>query len=312
MANIKDLILPHQKAASLLRIAGHLGQETHTDVYVVGGIVRDIFLQQPLTEIDLMVIGDGIAFARTLADRLGVKKIVPFQQFGTAKIPLPEMEIEVASARTESYDPDSRKPTEVHTTDLEGDLVRRDFTINAMAVNLLPDQFGELHDPYSGIADLNARQLVTPMDPDDIFAEDPVRMMRAAYFASKLGFRIERETYQSIKSQASRIGIVSAERITNELIKILNTKQPSRGFIILQKTGLMKEVLPEIDAMVGLDQPREWHHKDIFYHTLQVVDNAAQLTDKMKIRFAALVHDIAKPPTRRLDKKTRFHFLRTR
>jgi putative nucleotidyltransferase with HDIG domain len=193
-------------------------------------------------------------------------------------------------------------------TDLQGDLLRRDFTVNALAVDLHPDRFGELNDPYGGISDLKAKLLKTPLNPDVTFSEDPLRMMRAAYFAAALDFTIDEQCFNAIHEQAQRISIVSQERVTAELIKILSTNKPSIGLIILQKTGLMKYVFPEIDDMYGLEQTKEWHHKDIFYHTMQVVDNAAQLSDKMKLRFAALVHDIAKPKTRKVDSKKGYTF----
>jgi putative nucleotidyltransferase with HDIG domain len=262
----------------------------------------------PLNDIDLMTVGDGIKFARKLADELGVKTIVPFKKFGTAMIPNKEIQIEVATARTESYNDDSRKPSKVNYTDLKGDLLRRDFTINAMAMDIRPTTFGELTDPFGGIADIEKKILRTPLDPDETFSEDPLRMMRAAYFASKLEFDIENECRASMKRQASRIDIVSWERVRDEFIKILATKKPSVGLVILEKTGLMEIVFPEIHVMYGMEQTSEWHHKDIFAHTLQVVDNAAKLTDKMEIRFAALVHDIAKPNTRRIDKKRGYTF----
>jgi putative nucleotidyltransferase with HDIG domain len=223
-------------------------------------------------------------------------------------IPNKSVQIEVATARTESYNDDSRKPSEVVYTDLKGDLLRRDFTINAMAMDILPDTFGNLTDPFGGIADINKKILRTPLDPDETFSEDPLRMMRAAYFASKLGFTIEKQCRASMKRQAYRIDIVSWERIRDEFIKTLKTKKPSVGLAILQKTGLMETVFPEIHVMYGMEQTSEWHHKDIFAHTLQVVDNAAELSDKMEIRFAALVHDIAKPNTRRIDKEKGYTF----
>ena len=177
-----------------------------------------------------------------------------------------------------------------------------------MAVNILPESFGELHDPFSGILDLQAKQITTPLDPDETFGEDPLRMLRAAYFASQFGFEIDKKCYDSIVRQKDRILIVSQERITAELLKILASPKPSIGLVILQETGLMKLIFPEIDIMYGIDQTPEWHHKDIFFHTMQVVDNAAKLTEKMEIRFAALVHDIAKPITRRVDQKKGYTF----
>jgi len=308
MTNIKDIIFEEKKAYSILKIAGELGEKYKLKVFVVGGFVRDLFLDRDSRELDLMVEGDGIKFSRLFADELGVKKIVPFNEFGTAKIPYPKMEIEVASARIEEYDESSRKPKEVKYTDIYGDLKRRDFTINAMAVDLLPKTFGDLYDPYNGIADLKAKRLITPLDPDETFSEDPLRMMRAAVFASRFDLQINDNCLNSMQKQASRIQIVSGERITAELIKILETDKPSIGLIILQNTGLMKHIFPEIDIMHGMEQPKEWHHKDIFYHTMQVVDNAAVLSNKMELCFAALVHDIGKPKTRRIHKTKGFTF----
>ena len=308
MTNIRELITVHSEAEKVLKLAGQVGSELEKQVYVVGGFVRDIFMQNISKEIDLMVVGDGIKFAEALAKRLAVKKIIPFKEFSTAKIPYEKIGIDAAAARIESYDDKSRKPTEVIYTDLKGDLLRRDFTINAMAVDILPESFGELHDPFSGILDLQAKQITTPLDPDETFGEDPLRMLRAAYFASQFGFEIDKKCYDSIVRQKDRILIVSQERITAELLKILASPKPSIGLVILQETGLMELIFPEIDAMYGIDQTPEWHHKDIFFHTMQVVDNAAKLTEKMEIRFAALVHDIAKPITRRVDQKKGYTF----
>ena len=308
MSNIKELISQYPDAEYVLKRAGKIASENNKQIYVVGGFVRDLFIQKKPVEIDLMIIGDGIEFAEILAKDLEVKKVVPFKQFSTAKIPYKKIYIEVAAARLEKYDNKSRKPKEVIYTDLKGDLIRRDFTINSMAVDLLPENYGDLYDPYSGISDLQSKRIITPLNPDDTFSEDPLRMLRAAYFASKFEFEIDKKCYDSIIRQKKRISIVSQERITTELCKILSSPIPSIGLIILQETGLMKLIFPEIDEMYGIDQTPEWHHKDIFFHTMQVVDNAAKLTQKMEIRFAALVHDIAKPVTRRVDKKKGYTF----
>ena len=308
MSNIKELISKHPEAENVLKRAGKIALEDEKQIYVVGGFVRDLFIQNTPKEIDLMIIGDGIEFAAKLANDLGVNNVIPFKQFSTAKIPYKKIGIEVAAARKEKYDSDSRKPKEVIYTDLEGDLIRRDFTINSMAVNIIPDNYGELYDPYNGILDLQSKKIITPLNPDDTFSEDPLRMLRAVYFASKFNFEIDTECYNSIIRQKERISIVSQERITTELCKILSTSVPSIGLVILQETGLMKLIFPEIDQMYGMDQTPEWNHKDIFFHTMQVVDNAAKLTQKMEIRFAALVHDIAKPATRRVDKKKGYTF----
>ncbi|MFL2983598.1 MAG: CCA tRNA nucleotidyltransferase [Candidatus Neomarinimicrobiota bacterium] len=310
MANIKDILISteYDKVNSILRVAGELGKEEAIDVYVVGGFVRDILMGNPINDIDLMTVGEGIPFAQKLANKLGKKNIVTFEKFGTALIPGKDLQIEVATARKEAYDSKSRNPSDIIFTDLKGDLLRRDFTINAMAMNISLLHFGELTDPFGGIIDIKKKIIKTPLSPNVTFSEDPLRMMRAAYFASKLGFEIDNYCRRAIKENASRISIVSKERIREEFIKILKTEKPSIGLIILQKSGLMKIIFPEIHIMYGMDQTSEWHHKDIFAHTMQVVDNAATLSNKMEIRFAALVHDIAKPNTRRIDKKKGYTF----
>ena len=308
MANIENIIEKQSNVKSLLIEIGEIARDTKKEVYAVGGVVRDLLLDKEIKEIDLMVIGDGIEFAKILADKLGIPKIVPFPKYSTAHIPAKPIPIEVAAAREEIYSSESRKPAKVKYTDLMGDLIRRDFTINAMALSIAPENFGDLHDPYNGIKDLKEKKLITPLDPNKTFSEDPLRMMRAAYFASKLDLKIEKNCLESIQDECDRISIVSQERITNEFTKILSTDKPSIGLNILQETGLMKKIFPEIDIMYGMDQSSEWHHKDIFYHTMQVVDNAALLTKKMKLRFAALVHDIAKPNTRKIDPKKGYTF----
>ena len=307
MTNVTSLLEQHTDGYKILTAAMDLASATEKEVYVVGGYVRDALMQRSLTDIDLMVVGDGIAFARELAPALKGGKIVPFEQFGTAQIPLNNSIVEVASARSEAYSSDSRKP-QVEDADLETDLSRRDFTINAMAVSLNKTDFGELHDPYNGVKDLNSGLIRTPRDPDTTFSDDPLRMLRAIRFASQLGFKVDSSVTDSIQRQVERIEIVSAERVTAEIYKILASPQPSLGLDLLQQVGLMEIVLPEVSALYGLEQPSEWHHKDIFYHTLQVVDNIAEKTEKADLRFAALIHDIGKPKTRRLDKNKGWTF----
>ena len=310
MTLIKDIINQNKRLAKISKVISELSDETQINAFLVGGCVRDLMLN-PLAEsidIDIMVEGDGIDFAEKLARKINVPKIVPFKKFATAKIPFKEYEIEVASARLEKYDKSSRSPSEVVMSNIEDDLLRRDFTINAMAVSLNKENFGEFFDPFNGIEDLSNKILRTPLDSDTTFSDDPLRMMRAAYFASKLSLDIDPSCLESIKNNADRISIVSQERKTNELFKILGTKKPSIGLNILQEAGLMEFVFPEIAVMYGLDQSNEYHHKDIFYHTLEVVDNAAQLSDKLDLRLAALVHDIAKPKTRRLSKSKGYTF----
>ena len=310
MTLIKDIINQNKRLSNISKIISDLSREIQIDAYLVGGCVRDLMLNpsKDAIDVDIMVEGDGIAFAKILAQKINVPKIVPFKKFATAKIPFKEFEIEVASARLEKYDKSSRSPSEVTLSNIQDDLLRRDFTVNAMAVSLNEQNFGEFFDPFNGMEDLNNKILKTPLDPDTTFSDDPLRMMRAAYFASKLSLSIEKNCLESIKDNADRISIVSQERITNELFKILGTKKPSIGLDILQQSGLMTFVFPEISVMYGLDQSNEYHHKDIFYHTLEVVDNAAQLSDKLDLRLAALVHDIAKPKTRRLSKSKGYTF----
>ena len=310
MTLIKDIINQNKRLAKISKVISELSDETQINAFLVGGCVRDLMLN-PLAEsidVDIMVEGDGINFAEKLAKKINVPKIVPFKKFATAKIPFKEYEIEVASARLEKYDESSRSPSEVVMSNIEDDLLRRDFTINAMAVSLNKENFGEFFDPFNGMEDLSNNILRTPLDSDVTFSDDPLRMMRAAYFASKLSLDINPSCLESIKNNAERITIVSQERKTNELLKILGTKKPSIGLNILQQSGLMNFVFPEIAVMYGLDQSNEYHHKDIFYHTLEVVDNAAQLSDKLDLRLAALVHDIAKPKTRRLSKSKGYTF----
>ena len=310
MTLIKDIINQNKRLAKISKVISELSDEIQINAFLVGGCVRDLMLN-PLAEsidVDIMVEGDGIDFAEKLARKINVPKIVPFKKFATAKIPFKEYEIEVASARLEKYDESSRNPSEVVMSNIEDDLLRRDFTINAMAVSLNKENFGEFFDPFNGMEDLSNKILKTPLDPDATFSDDPLRMMRAAYFASKLALDIEPSCLESIKNNAERITIVSQERKTNELFKILGTKKPSIGLNILQESGLMNFVFPEISIMYGLDQSKDYHHKDIFYHTLEVVDNAAQLSNKLDLRLAALVHDIAKPKTRRLSKSKGYTF----
>ena len=310
MTLIKDIINQNKRLAKISKVISELSDEIQINAFLVGGCVRDLMLN-PLAEsidVDIMVEGDGIDFAEKLARKINVPKIVPFKKFATAKIPFKEYEIEVASARLEKYDESSRSPSEVVMSNIEDDLLRRDFTINAMAVSLNKENFGEFFDPFNGMEDLSNKILRTPLDSDTTFSDDPLRMMRAAYFASKLSLDIDSSCLESIKNKSERITIVSQERKTNELLKILGTKKPSIGLNILQQSGLMNFVFPEIAVMYGLDQSNEYHHKDIFYHTLEVVDNAAQLSDKLDLRLAALVHDIAKPKTRRLSKSKGYTF----
>ena len=310
MTLIKDIIYQNKRLAKISKIVSDLSIESNIKSYLVGGCVRDLMLNPSADsiDIDIMVEGDGISFAKLLAKKMNVPKVVPFPKFATAKIPYHEYEIEVASARLESYDKSSRNPSSIQISNIQDDLLRRDFTINAMAISLNENNFGEFFDPFNGMEDLKNKILKTPLNPDNTFSDDPLRMMRACYFASKLSLEIEPECLLSIQNNSERISIVSQERITNELFKILGTDRPSIGLNILQQSGLMEYVFPEISIMYGLDQSNEYHHKDIFYHTLEVVDNAAKLSNNVDLRLAALVHDIAKPKTRRLSKSKGYTF----
>ena len=310
MTLIKDIINQHKRLGKISKIVSDLSTESNIKSYLVGGCVRDLMLNPSADsiDIDIMVEGDGISFAKLLAKKMNVPKVVPFPKFATAKIPYHEYEIEVASARLESYDKSSRNPSSIQISNIQDDLLRRDFTINAMAISLNENNFGEFFDPFNGMEDLKNKILKTPLNPDNTFSDDPLRMMRACYFASKLSLEIEPECLLSIQNNSDRISIVSQERITNELFKILGTDRPSIGLNILQQSGLMEYVFPEISIMYGLDQSNEYHHKDIFYHTLEVVDNAAKLSNNVDLRLAALVHDIAKPKTRRLSKSKGYTF----
>ena len=310
MTLIKDIINQNKRLAKISKIVSDLSTESNIKSYLVGGCVRDLMLNPSADsiDVDIMVEGDGISFAKLLAKKMNVPKVVPFPKFATAKIPYHEYEIEVASARLESYDKSSRNPSSIQISNIQDDLLRRDFTINAMAISLNENNFGEFFDPFNGMEDLKNKILKTPLNPDNTFSDDPLRMMRACYFASKLSLEIEPEFLLSIQNNSERISIVSQERITNELFKILGTDRPSIGLNILQQSGLMEYIFPEISIMYGLDQSNEYHHKDIFYHTLEVVDNAAKLSNNVDLRLAALVHDIAKPKTRRLSKSKGYTF----
>jgi poly(A) polymerase len=311
MTVIKDILKQNKRLYRISKVISDLSEEIKVPAFLVGGCVRDLLLEpeKHSVDIDIMIEGDGIEFAHQLARKLNVSTVVPFPKFATARIPYKECEIEVASARLESYDPKSRKPKDIIMTDINEDLQRRDFTVNAMAISLQKNNMGTLIDPFDGFKDLNAKILRTPMTNSDVtFSDDPLRIMRAAYFSAKLGMEIDKKCLQSIKDNAERISIVSQERITNEMLKILGTNKPSVGFILLQEVGLLEYVFPEISIMYGLDQSSEYHHKDIFFHTLEVVDNAAKLSNKLDLRLAALVHDIAKPKTRRIDKKKGYTF----
>jgi len=294
-------------AHPLLGTIGGIADRSGTVVYVVGGYVRDLLLGGGGGDIDILVMGDGVAFAREVSRETGIGTVVAFPRFGTARIPSGQGNVEFVGARKERYDPDSRNPT-VDRATLAEDLLRRDFTINAMAASLNRETMGLLHDPLGGREDLGRRVLRTPLDPGKTFEDDPLRMMRAVRFASQLDFRIDGPVLDAVTGMRDRLAIVAAERITEEFLKILGTRAPSVGLRLMFDTGLMHRVFPEIAQMAGVDQRRDHHHKDVFLHTCMVVDNVAAVSDNLWLRFVALVHDIAKPRTKAFKEGTGWTF----
>ncbi|CAM3232371.1 CCA tRNA nucleotidyltransferase [Rhodothermus bifroesti] len=314
--------LAQRPFATLLAQIGQLGAQVGIEVYAVGGVVRDLFLDRPTTDIDLVTIGagSGIRLARLVAQALGGYTVHVYENFGTAaiRIPAPDKQrtfvLEFVAARRESYRKNSRKPI-VEDGTLEDDLQRRDFTINAMAFDLWPERFGRLIDPFCGRQDLRRRLLRTPLDPLQTFEDDPLRMIRAARFAAQLRFHVAPEVFAAMHEKAHRVDILSQERITDELQKMLCAPQPSVGFKILEATGILERILPELVALKGVETIEGHRHKDNFYHTLQVVDNLATLDasraceeDGVWLRWAALFHDIAKPVVKRFVPGTGWTF----
>jgi len=276
-----------------------LAETTGTEIYVIGGFVRDIFLKRPSKDIDILVINNGIDFAEKVAASLKVQVNV-FKNFGTAMLRYNELEIEFVGARKESYRSNSRKPV-VEDGSLEDDQKRRDFNINAMAISLNKETYGALLDPFGGITDLAARLIKTPLDPAETFSDDPLRMMRAIRFATQLNFTIDEQAINAIKLNKERIKIVSTERIIDEINKIILSEKPSVGFKLLFDTGLLHLVFPQMVALHGVDYKDGKGHKDNFYHTLEVLDNTASLSSDLWLRWAAILHDIAKPATKRFE-----------
>ena len=303
----------------LYRVIGLEADRLGIDAYAVGGVVRDHLLQRPCTDIDVVCVGRqeggevhiGIQLAHAASEALGGSHVSVFKNFGTASFRYTvdgrEYELEFVGARRESYSRDSRKPI-VENGTLEDDQRRRDFTVNALAVCLNNDRLGELIDPFGGIRDLDAGILRTPLDPDITFSDDPLRMMRAVRFAAQLGFRIADDTFEAIGRNAKRIEIVSAERITTELNKIMASANPSLGLKLMQKCGLMQLVMPEISALQGVETVDGKGHKDIFFHTMQVLDNVAGMSDNLWLRWAALLHDVGKPGVKRYDPRQGWTF----
>ena len=301
MRNLSDAELAKLLDKDIFRTIGRVADELGVACYVVGGYVRDLFLERPSNDIDVVVVGSGIQVAQALKKALGRKAYISvFRNFGTAQVKCHGMEVEFVGARKESYSHDSRKP-HVEDGTLEDDQNRRDFTINAMAVCLNHDRFGELVDPFDGIYDLEDGIIRTPLDPDITFSDDPLRMMRCVRFSAQLRFYIDDETFEALGRNAERIKIVSGERIADELNKIMRTPQPSRGFVELQRCGLLQLIIPELSALDVVETRNGRAHKNNFYHTLEVVDNVAKHSDNLWLRWAALFHDIGKPKSKRWE-----------
>lgn len=297
-------VLDNDIFQKLSKIADKMGMEA----YVVGGFVRDMFLKSDNKDIDVVVIGSGVEYAQAFFNELsGEKNISVFKNFGTAQIKFKDFIIEIIGARKESYRKDSRKPI-VEDGSLIDDQNRRDFTINSLYLCLNGDRFGELYDPFNGIQDIQDGIIKTPNDPDITFSDDPLRMLRAIRFSARLGFVIEEKTYLSICENAHRIDIVSQERITDEVNAMILGKKPSIAFDLMFKTGLLVRFFPEFVALHGIEIIQGKGHKDNFYHTLQVLDQTCDLSDNLWLRWAAILHDIAKPPTKRFDPKVGWTF----
>ncbi len=285
--------------APIFKVLAETAEKTNTEIYVIGGFVRDLYLDRPSKDIDVVVLGNGIAFAEKVGQRLKANVAV-FKNFGTAMLKHSDLEVEFVGARRESYRANSRKPI-VEDGTLEDDQLRRDFTINALAISLNQPTFGQIVDPFNGLEDLENKLIRTPLDPVVTFSDDPLRMMRAIRFASQLNFTIDQTAVDAIQSQKERIKIVSKERISDELNKIILSKKPSIGFNYLFDTGLLELIFPQMAKLYGVDVIKGRAHKDNFYHTLEVLDNICQTTDDLWLRWAAILHDIAKPATKRFE-----------
>ena len=293
----------------IFRNVAEVADEINQETYVVGGFVRDYLLNRgQKKDIDFVTVGNGILLAKELANKLGhTSQVSVFKRFGTAMFKYKDTDLEFVGARKESYSEDSRKP-HVEDGTLEDDQKRRDFTINTLAISMNKENFGELIDPFNGVEDLNNKIIKTPLEPNVTYSDDPLRMMRAIRFAAQLDFEIEKKSFQAIIDNAERINIVSFERVMDEFQKIMMTDKPSVGLLLLEQSGLMQHILPELVALKGIEEVEGQKHKDNFYHTLEVVDNISINTDNVWLRWAALLHDIGKAVTKRFDKNVGWTF----
>ncbi|NQX78499.1 HD domain-containing protein [Gilvibacter sp.] len=296
-------------SAPIFTTLSQVADQLDLEAYVIGGYVRDFFLDRGThKDIDVVAIGSGIDLAKAVAKALPDKpKVSIFKTYRTAMIQHGDVQLEFVGARKESYTEDSRNPA-VENGTLEDDQNRRDFTINALALGLNEERFGQLLDPFEGMQDLKDKIIRTPLDPEVTYSDDPLRMLRAIRFANQLDFKIQQESLEAITAQADRIAIISKERVVEELNKILMTRKPSIGFGLLHKTGLLKHIMPELLALEGIDEVEGQRHKDNFWHTLEVVDNIAETTENLWLRWAALLHDIGKAPTKKFNKKQGWTF----
>jgi len=285
----------------VFKVVSKYATENGIPAFVIGGYVRDLLLNRPSKDIDIVIVGDGPSFASEIAKIMRVKKVSIFKTYGTAHFIYKDLDVEFVGARKESYTAESRNPTTLSGS-LKDDQNRRDFTVNAMALNLNGPQFGDLLDPFDGMTDLTNKILRSPLDPDITFNDDPLRMIRAIRFATQLNFKIENKCLEAIHRNSDRINIITKERICEELNKIILSNQPSRGFKLLRSCNLLGHILPELLALQGIETIDNKSHKDNFLHTLEVLDNISETTDNLWLRWAAILHDIAKPPTKRFDK----------
>lgn len=291
----------------VFKVVSQYIERNQLEAYVVGGFVRDLILNIPSKDIDIVVVGDGTVVAKEIAETLKVKNVSIFKTYGTAHFRYKDLDVEFVGARKESYEANSRKPfTEKGT--LRDDQFRRDFTINALALDLSKANYGHLVDPFNGMNDLQNGIIRTPLQPEETFSDDPLRMLRAIRFATRLNFKIESKCLDAIKKQAGRLEIISRERISDELNKIILTETPSRGFKLLNATHLLHQFFPEMIALQGIDTINGKSHKDNFLHTLEVLDNLAENSENLWLRWAAILHDIAKPPTKRFDETVGWTF----